>query len=353
MPYLLILLSFVFVSCGPKKTHELSSAQFNSSLEQKSFQTITEADSILFLRGKLLNSFVEERFPSGDESNKIKNRDELTFAKISDRDLAIYKDKENSTAKVIVSYSDRTEIFFLPQNVPLEIIASKLNLKNEIDRKFKWVKTNITKTYSGAVLYLVSLNQEDLVQNDQNFNKETITLGQDFTAREMKLVAGKVLELSVDFSVFLEGEVGQQFAGRGVRCNRDLAEAGACGLCSYTRNVPSGSFNSTTTLPLNELGFSVKIGQQIFGLNEFNPLVSNENFKIEINSSGFDLRKETSVQIISVAPVGITKHTPAYNHTGFCLSTSDDVQITLARKVKASVTATIKGRGVEFLKDVL
>ncbi len=353
MPYLLILLSLAFVSCGQKKTNELSSAEFKSSLEQKSFQTVTETDSIIYFRGKLLNSFVEEKIPSDNLTYKISNRDELTFAEISDRDLKIYTDKEKSAAKVIVSYADRTEIFFLPENVPLEIIPSKLNLKNEAARKFKWVTTNITKTFSGAVLYLVSLNLEDIIQNDQRFYKETFTLGQNFASQNMKLVTGKSLELSVDYSVLLQGEVGQQFAGRGVRCTRDLIEAGGCGQCSYTRNVPSGSYSKTATLPLNELGFSVKIGDQVFSLNEFNPIVQNENFKIEINSSTFDLRRETSVQLLSSAPAGISKHAPAYNYAGFCATTSDGAEIALARKVEASVTATLLGRGAEFLKGIL
>ena len=353
MPYLLILLTLVLASCGQKKTNELSTPGFKSSLEQKTYQTITNKNSVNYFRGKILNSIVEEKFPSTIDVNKINSRDELTHVQMSDRDLTLYTTKERSSAKVVVSYSDRTEVYFLPENVPLEIIAAKLSLMPEADKTFKWLSSNITKTYNGAVLYLVSLNTNDIVQNDQNFYKESYSLGQNFINKDISLQAGKALELNVSYSVLLQDETAQQFAGRGVRCTRDLLEAGACGPCAYTRNVPAGTFSKTAPLPINQLGFSIKIGNQVLALNTFNPIASEESFRIEINSSVYDLRDETEVQLLTTAPAGISKVNSGYNYTGFCSYTSDGVEVGLQRKVEASVSVSVLGRGAEFFKDIL
>lgn len=353
MPYLLILLTLVFASCKNGKVNALSDSEFTSPLAQKSFLTIKNEDEIFYFRGKVLNSFVEEKIPSGKEYHQLKFGDELTFVDLDQRDKNIYKEKETNEAKVIVSYLDRTEVYFLPENISLAQIISKLNLIPDPERYFKWVKTDITKTYKGSVLYLVSLNIEDIIVNDQSFYKDTIDLNNNFAGQKIKLSAGRLLTFDVKYSIFTQVETVQDFEGTGIRCNSQTRESGDCGKCYYQRNVAGGATNQAAQLPLNELGFAVKLGDKTYEINNFKAEQLDGSFRMELNSSEFDIRKDVEVELVAPAISGITKITAGYNYRGSCESTNHSGAITLGRSVTASVTAKLWGRGKEILKNIL
>ncbi|MBC7427592.1 MAG: hypothetical protein H7336_03205, partial [Bacteriovorax sp.] len=139
MPYLLILISLIFVSCGVKENALSKLPSSTYSLEQRTFITIKHEDGKSIIRSKILNQFVEEEIPSTEAAIQIDKGDELIGNEMDQRDLKIYAANEKSMAKIIVSFTDHEEIFFVPKDVPLKTITARLNLKPEAERVFKWI----------------------------------------------------------------------------------------------------------------------------------------------------------------------------------------------------------------------
>lgn len=352
MPYLLILLSLIFVSCKQQKTNALSEAGVKSHLEQSAFLTVKNTQATSFFRGKILNTFVEEKFPTGLIAMQMKNRDELKHYAMDDRSLVLYGEKEKNSAKVIVSYSDRSEVFFLPENIPLETLAASLNLKPEAHKVFKWVTTNTTKTFNGVVLYLVSMNLEDIVKNDQNYFNEVIDLKNEFAGKKIGVTDGVVLEFKIAYSGYQQAEVAQSFEGARISCRRESLESGECGKCSFQRSVPAGHYLKIENLPLSESGITLRLGERVYLLNEFNPVVESNGLKLTINASDYDLRNVEDSELMVSKLEALSKFSPNYGHSGYCPDRSGGSVIGLDRKVEASVLVTVRGRGTELLKDV-
>lgn len=354
MPYLIILVTLVMTSCkGPNKTNALSEAGFNASLDQRAYLTIEDRDAVDFFRGKLLNQFVEDKFPSKGQGYEIKNYDELVNYNIGQEQLIAYAEMEKKNAKIIVSYTDHTEVYFLPENVPLTMIPSKLSLKAGLDRRFKWINTNITKTYNGSKLYLVSLNIDDIIKNDQKFFEETFDYKSQFANQKMRLSSGKMLELNLNYNVYAQNEEAVSFKGTGVSCTKDLTEAGMCGACHFTRNVPASSYSKVENFPISELGIALKVGEKLISLSDVKTKFIPGGLKVNLDSTDFDEDRAVDLEIVTNALRSESKYTQGYNYTGFCKSTSNGGEISLGRKLESTASIKILGRGREFLKNVL
>lgn len=348
---LIILSLAVLVSCG-KKSNNLGSSVVMDAFEQKSFITIPHEENKSLIRSKLLNSLVEQTFPALVEnpSSKIQNNDELKNYEMPEKDLKNYQDKERGYNKVIVSYQDREEVYFVPERALVANLISDLELSAGADRVLKILPGASEKTYKGGVVYIVSVNHEDLMKNDHNFYKIQTNALKGVNGQSLLIDSYKGVILSVDYEFYLQKLAPQSFGGKVIRCTRDLIEAGMCGVqCGYVRNMPSGAFEKGTEQNLGNLGFAVKYGNKTVSASDLvitNQTSNHFDVKIESQEASGD---DYALEVVQLASSTYQRSAPGYNYTN-CGAADQNVNgnVTIQSKVNFSVTMTILGRGAEL-----
>jgi hypothetical protein len=353
MPYLLLLLSLVFVSCG-KKENALSHDDFTSPLEQRLFNIVKYNNENIIIRNKILNSFVEEKIPTTDSTNSILSHDELLDSDFNPAILKNYEAREETMSKIVVSFSDHTEIYFLPAYVTLASIPEKLDLKPEEGRVFKWLKNDSVKTYIKGVFYLASVNTEDIVLNDTKFYSEVIDLKKDFLNKSVKLSQGQTITLNVKYSTLLQGQTAQSFEGSTHPCTRDMRESDMCYACTYQRLVPAGNYSATSNVSMAALNFRLNVSGKSYSLAELNTKeISNTNFEIDLKSLDFDGRSVVTITVDSISTTSIGMTANGYNYSDRCIGRNENTTITLQRSIEASIDVKLFGRGEAALKNIL
>ncbi len=349
MPYLVLLLCLVFSAC--KKGHQVSHLASVSSNEQRSFIVIAHAEGESVIRNKLLNAIVEEKFPQGREESIIKESDELKGHAMSERDIKFYSEKESLMTKLVVSFSDRTEIYFLPPQMFVSDIAGSLNLAPEANKTFKWLKREGELTEAKKTLYLVSVNHEDLMENDKKYYKEFFDLKDLSVRTTFKVEKFREVILGLNYQFFKERPVMQNFTGRTVKCNRDLAEAGMCGQCVYKKLVPSGFFDKIENPSLDELGVYLSLDDQNVFLSGLGPQM------IAPGQVSFQLKVE-SFAGQSLLKIDLEKRAPGSYSVGsnavrdhLCKGDEGAGNISLNISSQLELKVEILGRG-ERLKEI-
>lgn len=348
---LIILSLAALVSCG-KKSNDLGSTVAASAFEQKSFLTIPHEENKSIIRSKLLNSLVEQTFPAliDNPENKIQKNDELKNYEISEKDLRNYQDKEKVFSKVIVSYQDREEIYFVPDRVLIANLPDDLELTAEPDRILKILPSDNDKTFKSGVVYIVSVNHEDLMKNDHNFYKTQMNTAKGANGQSLLIDSYKSVLLAVDYDFYLQKVAPQSFGGKLIRCTPELRESGMCGFqCGYKRDMPSGEFEKMTERSLGNLGLVVKYANKAVSVSDL--AITNQtdsHFEVKIESQEA-LGENYTLEIAQVASSTYSRNAPGYNYTN-CYSSDQNVNgsVALQSKVNFSVTMTILGRGTEL-----
>lgn len=339
-----LLLSFLILSasCG-KKENSVLAVKSTSSVTQKSFITISHPEGDSRFREKLLNAVVEEKFPSADNKYALAFREELENAQLNDSEFNLYKENENSMAKVVVTYTDRTEIYFLPEGIALDKIAARLDIKPEHLPKFRILKHSYTITGKGQVYYLVDASYEELMLNDQSFFETEINFKNQFTAKTISLEPGTRAEVFVNYQAYLEqmGQVTRQ--GRSGRMTRDMIEAGV-DACTYKTYVPTGTFEKFSDFSLVDLGFALKINGKTLSLNEMKNQKLKEGF-LKVNVAATDMIKNGKLEAVVTNSTAIQKEVNGFGYEGYCASMSDRSTISLTSRVDFQVMVKIYGRG--------
>lgn len=350
--FLIILSLAAFVSCG-KKTNNLGNSAVMEAFEQKNFLTIPHEENKSLIRSKFLNLLVEQTFPAlGNSSeNQIKNNDELNNFEMPEKDLKNYQDKSKGFNKVVVSYQDREEVYFVPERILVSNLINELELSPGADRVFKIFPSDNEKTYKGGVIYIVSVNHEDLMKNDQSFYKTQTNTIKGISGQSLLMDSYKSVILSVDYDFYLQKLAPQAFGGTVIRCNRDLLESGMCGVqCAYKRNIPVNEFEKGTEQNLRNLGFAVKYANKTVSVSDLvilNQTATHFEVKIESQEAFGD---EYFLEVVQLASSAYSRNTPGYDYTGSCSSSERNVNgnVALQSKVNFSVTMTIFGRGAEL-----
>lgn len=349
---ILIILS-ALVSCGKKQANNLGSSVSMVVFEQKVFTTIRKGQDKSLIRSKLLNLIVEQTFPPEtiNPENTVNKHDELHKYVMSDSELNLYEEKEKEFSKVIVSYHDREEIYFLPERVPVINIISELELSAGVDRVFKRVLTDYEKTYKGGVVYLVSLNHRDLMKNDQKFYRAKSDI--NLVNHSTTIDNNKSAFLSIDYTVSLQKLVPKKFGGHIIKCTPELIEAGMCGLqCAYKKDVPSSEFEIVKEDKIEKLGFRIKYEDMLVNINDMQIMNKKEGY-FEVKMDHQEALKDSYlVTIIQDDSEYYYKMTTGYDYTNMCSESERDVwkNETLSSKVNMVVTMHTFGRGAELLQ---
>jgi hypothetical protein len=353
MRALLLASLLVFISCG--KNNELQGSKATATLSavelNRPYFTFNHDEGKSKFRSNLLNSIVAETFPSEQISIEFKYHDELDSNPVNTRELEVYKSKEQVMAKVVVSFTNRIEIFFMPEGVLVTSIAEKLLLQPDTDHSFKLLPTDYIKTTKGKTFYLVSVNHEDLMTNDQKFFQHPRVLAENFTAENIKLDGSKRFEFTVKYSFYTQQLTLQDFTKKiGSRMVKGCNEDGSCiTYCTYKLPVPSSEFAKVSNATLSELGFGMKINGKVFPLESLNVQQTSDNsFKFSIVENEATIG-ESGLQIIN-SPLPSSKVATSGQQYGGNTSCSINETANVGHRAEFNVALTEWGRGEELRK---
>lgn len=351
----LIVLIFVTVFSSCKNSQQLGTTSIPKVFESKSFLTLDFDLDDSILRRKLLNAFVVEQI--GDNhigDNKIKNGDEFEFLKmkldLNKRDLELYKDREKTHAKLIVSYSDKTEIFFLPPLILLSEALATLNLNTKSEQRF-YLHGQSKFTSAGQVLYGTYFSQEDLVVNDRHFYQVELSKKSLFMEGPIKIDEGQIASLYIVYKYFLESVSSRKLSGRARACTRDLMEAGMCE-CTYYKNVSNQILELKNPENLEDLGLSFLIDGKSLTLNDLGILNENQKtneISIDLDFSSISDNRKISFLFVQPSPLVKSFLSKAGNFEGHCYRSEGSTTELLKAEVEIEGKMIIKGRGYKLI----
>jgi hypothetical protein len=342
MRFLFIISLLLIVSCG--KTKELAQTA-SPVVDRQSAITITSEDGDLGFRKILLNAVVEERIPTKNQKNRIRNYDEVKNYNMTDDELEDYKEKENYGVKLIVSFPSKTEIFFIPDGIFLSEIVQKLGLVSEGERVFKFLQNGFVKTTRGKIFYLVNLNHEDLMKNDQEFFSIETDYKNNFNSQSIKIDAFKKAKLVVDYKFYSEKLFAKGFFNGGTPCYGSNPDLSSCGSCTWSKEEPSGVYEEAEVSSLTDLGFVVKINGEVLPTSEYRTYnTAKKGFEIIVNQG-------LTIELIQRPSIVTQKVTAGYNYRGGCGGHIE--AITIGSRAEFNVVLKILGRGEELKKIIL
>jgi hypothetical protein len=351
MHYLLIILSVLTISC--KKENSLGNSASLLKADAKSALILQNEDNSFLARKKIMNQLVEEKIPSltNNLANRINPHDELVGFQMLQKELDTYVEKEKNMAKLVVSYQDHMEIYFLPNGFPLNQVFGTLRLQVDPERSFKWLKHDSSSAYPGGTFYLVSVNLDDIVKNDQNFFQEVTKQDKKLQDYLVKLPAGKALDVTINYNAFKQKEKIETVLWSYQYCN--YQNSVSCGQCSYKISAASDQFEKMAPPSLAELNLVVRVDEHDVGMDELHAKVMNGNvlrFKVDA-----DLVNDSQIVLgIDKQFEDAEKRVNGFDYTPQCESQRvEESFITLRKKFEATSEIVILGRGTEVLKKVL
>lgn len=265
----------------------------NIDFDTQSFLTIPHLKSKGSLRNDLLNAFVDSALTKKEAV--VKNDIELDSTPMSEKELKVFKDKKQSMAKIVFSNSTAAEIYFVPANISLKDIANKLGLVSEADKKLKWMNSKESDlSMAGKTYYLINLNHEDLIKNDQLYYTNNIALNDKYRDTILKFPAGSLVQAVVQYQAYQETTVNHTLEAPG-GCNND--RYGKCALvCRFTLPQPSGSMSPVQENNISNLNFSFAFNKSWTSVHSGNVSnVTNNTFTLNFSADNL-VDKEFEIQ---------------------------------------------------------
>lgn len=346
----LIILSILAMSC--KKENFVDNPTQNLRVFSRNALTVKHDENASVMRNKILNSFVEEKFPSNNLGNAISVHDELLDADMIQRDLSSYIEYEKNMSKFVVSFSDRLEVYFLPAGVSLTEVVSILDLKTEPGRVFKWIKHNAVQTSPGGKFFLASVNLEDIVKNDQNFYQEDKGLNKNVRQLSYTVTPGTALEVIGEYDLYRQKEGIVEILGANTYCRyaKGLGGTPGCGQCKYKIQSPLSEFEKMPTPSVTEIGLRIKINDGDYTIDELKPDLSERRFKFIINSEDKNVNFALSAGREYLDEI---KTVQGFDFNISCSEKNAEAMNFLKKKLEFNFKMKVLGRGADFLKDVI
>ncbi|MBC7714800.1 MAG: hypothetical protein H7177_15750 [Rhizobacter sp.] len=346
----LIILSVLVISC--KKENSLSGNNPYSNVDSKNaFSVKVEGESSI-VRKKIINSFVEEKFPTNNLDNNLKPHDEISGYKMSQKEFDDYSEKEKNMSKLVVSYSDHLEVYFLPDKFPLNAAISKLGLQVEPGRMFKWTKHESAYAFPGGKFFLASLNIDDLVKNDQYFYQEVQNINNGFQGMNFKLKPGQLMEVTAQYDLYIQKDKITDVQGQFHYCNFNAYTDPSCGYCQYKMQTAADEFDRLPLPRITEIGLSAKVGDNNFDAVDINPEMINDNkFKFKISAN--DDRETPVILSLGKSFNNIEKSVQGFSYNRACSNEETNSILSLQKKLQITSQVKVMGRGFENLKNIL
>lgn len=355
--YFLILLSFAACKSenqipGKPATPYQALRNYTEKMKDSPKLVLPHTPMGSILRNKLITNLIEANMKTNKLTTILKE-DEFKLLDQQDAEptnLERFKSGSNE-AKVIVSYSQALNAYLVPAGLPLKELETHLKIQNEDNRELLWITEKEGLTKAGQVIFLVSVNHEDLMEFDRHLYSEKIEKLNIEGDLILNLQFGQEAEIKMQTDYYKQALHPQKFAGATSRCKPQDYEAGTCEPCSFDRQVPS-SYSQQKSVNFNDLNLTVKMGDKKFSINSLSPIYEHERnlMILKINASTFT--DEDSIDLrFTMNPKSFQVLTQGYNYSDKCLLRNISQNEILQTKAINHFVIEIKGRGA-LLKSI-
>jgi len=351
---LICLLSSFFISCEQKKS--ISHSKNIKLFEEKSFFNFKHQNNESLLRKKLLNQVVTEQIPPLLESAKIANGDEFIFIEnkptLNPREIELYNQRIKTHTKLIVSYQNQMEVYFLPAGIPFKESFQALGLKSESEY-VKIIGNNSSVTLAGKTIYAIFFNEDDIVLNDQYYYEKRLNNLEEVTNKKWEILPGQKIEIILNPTLLREGQISKSFSGKSQKCTRDLMEIGGC-YCTYKRTISDLILKPVAISDFSQLGVSFFIdgnGVESLSSNEMISIEGNGQYKFQFNFFENQFSKSVVFEI-SHKNILLSSFTSLpFDYEGSCQAATAVTELIKSQSQLAG-QFIIRGRGVGLLKKL-
>jgi hypothetical protein len=353
---LMVSFLILFSACGKKNSTSTDLRVRKNFYNPSAYLTIKHHSEDSILRRKLLNSILDSRIeinPKLVEKSLIADEDEFKFSGektiFSNYNIEEYKNLSENSAKLIVSFEDRLEIYFLPSGILKEKVLSDLHLEASEQRHFDWIQSDVEFLTKGKIYYLVSSKKTDLLDNDIYFHNQFLALGESFNEKIFTFSKYQVLELKLAVDYIEKEVVVSTLRGQSIKCTKDMREAGMCDPCFYKIEVLSGQMvkNSLETTQL--IDFDIHINGKKYSLADFHPVKEkNGSFKILIDLKKILTDEFASVQFTKNAQPTVTKVVRTFEETSMCAHHNVESKFDITPSVNMNLDLNVRGRTLKL-----
>ncbi len=355
---LALMVSFLilFSACGKKNTTSTDLRVRKNFYNPSAYLTISHHLEDSILRRKLLNSILDSRIevnPKQVEKSLITDEDEFKFSGdknlFSNYNLEEYKSLSENSAKLIVSFEDRLEIYFLPSGILREKVITDLHLEASEQRHFDWIQSDVEFLTKGKIYYLVSSKKTDLLDNDIYFHNQFLALGESFNEKIFTFSKNQVIELNLAVDYNEKEVIVSTLRGQSIKCTKDMREAGMCDPCFYKIEELTGQIVKNSLQTTQLIDFDITINGKKYSLADFHPMkVTNGSFKILIDLKKIIANEFASVQFTKNAQPTMTKLVRTFEETSMCAHHNVESNFDITPTVNMNLDLNVRGRTLKL-----
>ncbi len=355
MKWLLVCLTtFELLGCDPQnQTKGNKKIIFDS---QPHLVIHHEKDQSL-LRRKLLNLVLRKHFNDKSylrEEEKIKNGDEFKLVaadfSMSAKEMQQYRVMRNKCAEIIVSFMDRIEIYFVPENISRESAVEQINIFPDSEAQFTWVNNENTLLKRSEVSFLASSTNQEVLENDSHFFKEEISLGEKFLDKKITISSLQKIKMVIESTLFDKEAVVVHEVGKRLKCTKDMQEADLCEPCDYKIKRPSGKEIAHFPKSIQDLHLNLLInGKEVMLQNFVNQELDNGKwiFFLDFSLIARD-HDEISLQWKSVAFAPQVEMVTPFDYGPNCRQEKFNAVLDLTGRIVSKMTLEISGRNLHL-----
>jgi len=347
----ILFFTLALVSCKGTK-NQTSQTQVVSGYEQKAFLVIPHNDDSSILREKLLqlklnqhlkiNSDIKpeplDEFKMASEKFETNRMEQIEFEKLL-----------NSSAEVIVSYSDRTEIFFVPTGIQKDQALMDLKLKAEEGRVLDWSEGTPAVLSKGASYYILSSSKEDMLANDRKLSVERMQPSTE-TNKTFQFYPSQKITIQYFFDYFRKETTVVDLQSK-VRttCKPDMREAGLCDACQAQIENTTGRL-VPEAWSLNNLGLVLLINGKEFSVSDFSPVISEkqDSVTVTLDLARMKLPKDIELKVLGPRIATQSRVATAFNYSGYCPVTFSSNVLDLTPVAKMTYQMNVYGRKIRL-----